>query len=122
MNERGRGRGKAWLRVFDALTPFASGQEECEQMADVVMKIRINRPKVKPAIDRETLDKLLGMNSAWPLADTLDQLVNAARHLLTDHDCDQHGHELVRGASLRGAEYADKIRILLAAISQTRGT
>lgn len=61
----------------------------------------------------DDIDRLLGMNQAWTLADTLDQLVEAARHLLVDHDCDQHGHELVRGAALRGAEYADKIRIFL---------
>lgn len=41
---------------------------------------------------------MLGLEFAWPLADVLDKLRDAALHLLQDHACDGHGYERVNAA------------------------
>lgn len=43
----------------------------------------------------ERLATLHGMHESWPTRDVLAKLAAAARHLLADHDCDNHGWEQV---------------------------
>jgi hypothetical protein len=38
------------------------------------------------------------MDTAWPLRDLLTALVGGVQHLLSDHDCDRHGYEVLGGA------------------------
>ncbi len=35
----------------------------------------------------------LGLDQPWPLAAVLERLIDAAKHLRDDHDCDRHGYE-----------------------------
>jgi hypothetical protein len=35
----------------------------------------------------------------WPLREMLARLIESSDHLLRDHDCDAHGHEMVKGAA-----------------------
>ncbi len=42
--------------------------------------------------------EILREDTPWPLRCVIGQLVCASEHLLSDHDCDLHGHELVRHA------------------------
>lgn len=47
---------------------------------------------------RDKLHLALAMDIPWPLPDILAKLIEAAEHLLRDHDCDYHGHESYRVA------------------------
>lgn len=58
-----------------------------------------------------SLKHLLGNDRPWPLVGVLRVLVDAAGHLLIDHDCDNHGHEVTREAMMRGRAYADRIEM-----------
>lgn len=53
----------------------------------------------------EALQLVLGMDQPWPLQDVLAKLMEATDHLLTDHDCDLHGHEEFRHAIIVGKKY-----------------
>jgi hypothetical protein len=63
----------------------------------------------------EAVEKVLALDQPYPLRDVLQTLTDAAKHLLDDHNCDQHGHEGIREAILA----ADRIR---AAIDAAGGT
>lgn len=52
------------------------------------------------------LDAAIGMNATpWPLPSILDTLARAAEHLIRDHDCDAHGHELAIYAAKAAREW-----------------
>lgn len=38
------------------------------------------------------------LRTAWPPREVVDKLAHAVSHLLADHDCDAHGHELYKAA------------------------
>lgn len=38
--------------------------------------------------------QLMAKDSPWPLIDVMQKLIEATDHLLNDHNCDRHGHEL----------------------------
>lgn len=44
------------------------------------------------------------MYTPWPLHDVLAKLVEATDHLLGHHQCDTHGHEEYRAATIAGRE------------------
>lgn len=46
-----------------------------------------------------------GMASPWPPREVVDKLAEAVSHLLADHDCDAHGHELYRAAMLKAQSW-----------------
>jgi hypothetical protein len=45
---------------------------------------------------------LLRLDQPWPLRDVIAKLVGATEHLLSDHGCDEHGHEETRRALIEG--------------------
>lgn len=75
-----------------------------------------NTAKRADAAESESaaLRKVLHADAAWPLADVLVRLANAADHLLGGHDCDGHGWEEVDGCAKRARTYADQVRVLFA--------
>lgn len=61
------------------------------------------RPQILPAVMslRERVERLegaLGMSTPYPITEVLRILFDAVEHLLADHCCDHHGHEIWRGA------------------------
>jgi hypothetical protein len=46
---------------------------------------------------------------AWPLDSVLRELRRAAKHLLDDHDCDGHGHELIRTAECMAGKWREHL-------------
>jgi hypothetical protein len=64
--------------------------------------------------DREMLHTILGIDSTMPLLDALPILTEAVDHLLDDHQCDVHGHEMYR-AALNG------IKAITAAMAKQEG-
>ncbi len=53
------------------------------------------------------LRAVLGLDQPWPLHDVLAKLIEAAQHLLVDHNCDVLGHEMFGHAMRRGEEYLE---------------
>lgn len=49
--------------------------------------------------------ELLQLDTPWPLRDTVEKLVEATEHLLQDHDCDAHGHEVYSLAAQLGRKW-----------------
>ncbi|MCX6715010.1 MAG: hypothetical protein NTX72_04295 [Candidatus Uhrbacteria bacterium] len=49
---------------------------------------------------------LLGLDQSWTHERVLERLVEAAEHLLHDHDCDFHGHEEIAVCIVEGKRYA----------------
>jgi hypothetical protein len=66
--------------------------------ADALLDYR--NPPSTPRTDRlVTLEeRVLRMAEPWPLTDILTRLVDGVEHLLSEHACDVHGHELLRRA------------------------
>jgi len=50
------------------------------------------------------------LSTPWPLPDVLEKLLEATEHLLKDHDCDAHGHELFRRAVKVGRDILPLMR------------
>lgn len=46
----------------------------------------------------EEREKCLHTGKPWPIADVVNVLAGAARHLMLEHDCDRHGYERVMAA------------------------
>lgn len=44
-------RNALWFRVFDALTPFAHSQEQCEKMTNAAVAAMKPQPR-KPPVER----------------------------------------------------------------------
>jgi len=84
--------------LAEALTlPMPDGQMGVFRHADdVVSALR------ELAEKRKRLRNILRDDTPWPLQSVLVQLIRAAEHLMKDHNCDLHGHELLR-ESLRVA-------------------
>lgn len=65
-------------------------------------KERLKEQKQLMAIERDEAFKrgheqalqLMAKDSPWPLVDVMQKLIEATDHLLIDHSCDTHGHEL----------------------------
>jgi hypothetical protein len=65
------------------------------------------------AAESSALERALGRDKPWSIADVLDKLADAAAHLLNDHNCDEHGWELVQGCVPRARAYASDLRALI---------
>lgn len=48
----------------------------------------------------EAVAEAAGFSTPYPLTDVLEQLADAAQHLLDYHSCDTHGHEGIREAMI----------------------
>jgi hypothetical protein len=77
----------------------------CAHSADVVI---FDSGPVPRAV--ETSAPLLGMDTPWPLHETVAKLIQATEHLLGHHQCDVHGHEEFRTAANRAKEYLAALR------------
>ncbi|WP_237133761.1 hypothetical protein [Pseudohongiella sp. O18] len=51
-----------------------------------------------------------GADTPWPLHDVLIALAEATQHLLDDHNCDRHGHEVWRLCEKRATEIVALIK------------
>jgi hypothetical protein len=68
----------------------------------------------------ETSAPLLGMDTPWPLHETVAKLIQATEHLLGHHQCDVHGHEEFRTAANRAKEYLAALRSPETPVHSTR--
>lgn len=55
------------------------------------------------------MNKILGLDNAWPLHDVLRHLIESTNHLLHDHNCDHTGHELTKEVRDQAKKYLDMI-------------
>jgi hypothetical protein len=72
-------------------------REHSRMRVDVEIQVAENR---KLRSDLARLTAALGLDTPYPLAEVLEQLTDAAEHLLGHHSCDTHGHEGIRDAML----------------------
>lgn len=76
----------------------------------------IKQQNVKARVS--AFEAALGFDTPWPIHEVLARLADAADHLLRIHDCDAHGHELVRSAEQAARRI---VRTLLANNPETQG-
>lgn len=58
----------------------------------------------------EAAKDICGVENPWPLADVLEHLARAVKHLADQHDCDCHGWEQDAAATEAAIAYARAIR------------
>ncbi len=71
--------------------------EYCKEHKTISVKTTAGCPFCLQAENKRLREAMVG-DSPFPLLICLEELADAADHLLDDHQCDKHGYELVAAA------------------------
>ncbi len=86
----------------------------CPEDVGVVRYVTALQTQLAKAKDEnERLREVIVDDSAYPLLLCLETLTDAADHLLTDHNCDRHGYELIGSASKAAKKHIIRITQVL---------
>lgn len=96
----------------DEINQLKQQVEDCQNAAHKVIQhnTKLQNQVEELKKDKERLNKLLANDTPWPLVDTLQKASDALLHLLTTHNCDCHGHELISEARIHLGKSIDSAR------------